>query len=255
MRALISDIHSNIEALRAVLADIERQGITEIFCLGDVVGYGPSPEDCIDETLRCQLRLMGNHDEAVVTAAYGFNPVAKQAIDWTRERLKPRWYSGSASVARWKFLCGLQLTHTIDTVMLVHGSPRNPTSEYILPSDTAAAFGEPSERLVQVFEMIQGPCFIGHSHIPGVIEGVNGNFLTPVDLDYRYEYAPDRKAVINIGSVGQPRDGDARACYVTMDDKVVTYHRVEYDWRKTAQKIRETPDLPAHAADRLEFGQ
>jgi len=255
MRAIISDIHSNIEAFRAVLEHVRGQRIGEIFCLGDVVGYGPDPEDCIDEAMKCDLCLMGNHDEAAFLSPFGFNAVARQAIDWTRERIEPTWHSGPTCRARWQFLTSLPLTHKIDTITFVHGGPRAPTWDYILDGDTAAVLGEPSEKLVETFEMIDGPCFVGHTHIPGVIEGVDGDFMTPDELGGVYEYHPSRKAIINVGSVGQPRDGDPRACYVTMDETVVAYHRVEYDWQKTCRRIIEIPGLPDLAGERLVVGR
>ena len=255
MRAIISDIHSNIEALQAVLADIERQGIEEIFCLGDIVGYGPSPEACIDLAMKWPVCLMGNHDEAVGTSAFGFNPVAREAIEWTRHRLSPHWYSGPGGRHRWQFLCTLPMTHRIDTLLFVHASPRFPTSEYILESDTAAALGEPSAKLVEVFGMIQGPCFVGHTHLPGIIEEPGECFLIPADFDGRYEYTADRKAIINVGSVGQPRDRDPRASYATMDDEAVYFHRVEYNVEKTARDIIESPGLPDYGGERLHLGR
>src|SRR5262245_44956863 len=121
--ALISDIHSNIEALDPVLKDIESQGVKDIVCLGDLVGYGPNPAEIVDRAVDWRLSLMGNHDEAVVKEAYGFNPVAKAAVAWTREQLKPGFFSSKAKKDRWSFLCNLPLTHKEDGILYVHGSP------------------------------------------------------------------------------------------------------------------------------------
>jgi len=151
--ALISDLHSNREALDAVFADIAQRGVEHVYCLGDVVGYGPEPEYCVDLVMqRCKLCLMGNHDEALFRDASDFNPHARGAIDFTRERMFPAWYSSTEKKARWKYLRGLPLTHNEGRFLFVHGSPRDPVREYVLSTD---GFLNP-DKLRAIFESFDG---------------------------------------------------------------------------------------------------
>lgn len=247
--ALISDIHANREALEAVLADIDASGIGEVLCLGDVVGYGIDAEACIDLVARrCPMCLCGNHDWAVLNSAVGFNQVARQAVDVTRQRLKPRRWSGPATRRRWAFLQGLPETHQRGEWLLVHASPRDPITEYIFPEDVEV---DP-EKMEDIFRRFEHTCFVGHTHVPGVFAD-DMTFRTPTELGGRYELGHG-KAVVNVGSVGQPRDGDARACYVQVTDGVVAYRRVQYDFRKTMEKIRASR-LDPLSAERLALGR
>ena len=126
-RALISDVHANLEALTAVLADIRSQNISEIYCLGDIVGYGPNPCECLDEVIRlAQVTILGNHDQATLFDPDGFNPVALQAVYWTREQLESANGSPSQINRRWDFLGELPRTHDEGEFLFVHGSPREP---------------------------------------------------------------------------------------------------------------------------------
>ncbi|MBI2930206.1 MAG: metallophosphoesterase [Planctomycetes bacterium] len=252
--ALISDIHSNTEALNAVLKDIEGQGIKEILCLGDLVGYGPNPAEVVDRALEWKLVLMGNHDEAVVKEAYGFNPVAKAAVAWTREQLRPGLFAGRAKRDRWNYLCNLPLTHKEDTVLYVHGSPRDPTMEYILRSDCVDLTGGIPEKIRDIFSRFDRVCFVGHTHDPGVITE-ESRFITPKECDHQFRFEGKKKYVINIGSVGQPRDGDTRACYVVFDGDLVRWRRIEYDYQSTMKKIFGTPQLDPRAGERLALGR
>jgi predicted phosphodiesterase len=134
-QALISDIHGNLEALTAVLADIAKQSVDEILCLGDVVGYGPNPCECLDLVMKkCRLTIMGNHDQAALFDPEGFNPVALRAIYWTRDRLDdPAGGRAAAVNKRWDFLSELPKQRTEGQIMFVHGSPKDPTNEYVFP--------------------------------------------------------------------------------------------------------------------------
>ena len=135
-RALISDVHANLEALTAVLEDIRQQGITEIYCLGDIVGYGPNPCECLDEVMKLsQVTILGNHDQATLFDPDGFNPVALQAVYWTREQLESSNGSPTQINKRWDFLGERPRTHTEGDFLFVHGSPREPTNEYVFPED------------------------------------------------------------------------------------------------------------------------
>ena len=247
--AIISDIHANLEALEAVLADIDTQGASEALCLGDIVGYGVDAEACIDLVQRrCSVCLCGNHDWAMLNSALGFNQMARQAIERTRARLQPRRFGGRARSRRWSFMKALPHEHTHDDWLLVHGSPRDPVMEYIFPEDVDIA----PEKLEEVFEKTPRACFVGHTHLPGVFTE-DLTFRTPAELAYSY-YLGQEKAVVNVGSVGQPRDGDVRASYVVVGDDTVTFRRVQYDLQKTMEKIRASR-IDSLCAERLALGK
>ena len=247
--AIISDIHANLEALEAVFADIDAQGVGEVLCLGDVVGYGIDAEACIDMVRRrCSLCLCGNHDWAMVNSAIGFNPMARQAIELTRQRLIPGRFTAARRRRRWAFVEGLPQTQARDDWLLVHGSPRDPVTEYIFPEDVDID----QEKMHEIFAKFEHACFVGHTHLPGVFtEGMA--FWTPAELASRYDLG-DGKSVVNVGSVGQPRDGDTRACYVVVADGQVLFRRVQYDLRKTMEKIRSSP-IDSLCAERLALGR
>jgi len=136
MHAVISDIHANLEALEAVLADIDSKGIAKIVCLGDVVGYGPDPAACLGlVATRTEPCLCGNHDYAVLYGARDFNPVAEDVVVYHQELLVPRAGSAEDGIRRWEFLRGLIARYEDEDCLYVHGSPRNPIHEYILESD------------------------------------------------------------------------------------------------------------------------
>ena len=133
-RALISDIHGNYEALSAVLDHIESQGIKRIVCLGDIIGYGPDPIRCLDTVIeRCELTILGNHDQATIFDPEGFNPVALRAIFWTRDQLEKTVDGVDKSNRRWDFIGELPRRHDEGRILFVHGSPRDPTNEYVFP--------------------------------------------------------------------------------------------------------------------------
>ena len=162
MRAIISDVHSNIEALQAVLTDIQQQGAEEILCLGDIIGYGPDPEECIDLIeKKCRFCLSGNHDYAVLTHADRFNPLAEEAVDYTRSVLKPAALSSGRKKARWRFLELLPTRITEGDLFYVHGSPRDDRNEYILESDIL--FGM-ADKIRQIFELTPRLLFVA-THI------------------------------------------------------------------------------------------
>jgi diadenosine tetraphosphatase ApaH/serine/threonine PP2A family protein phosphatase len=249
-RAILSDIHANFDALSAVMADIDDRGITDIVCLGDIVGYGPEPAECVSLVKkRCRLVLMGNHDYALLTVPYGFNRVAAQAIECHKSMLTVGCLDHKKCEMHLDFLKNLPTSHEEDGALYVHASPRDHLVDYVLETDVA--YG-PSPKIKEIFEMLTGVCFVGHSHMPGVV--------TP---DFRW-LKPDQaegmdvtgiKCIVNEGSVGQPRDHDQRACYVEWNDGKIFYHRVEYPFRKTMQKIEETGCLHSYCAERLAAGK
>ncbi|GAB4160306.1 MAG: metallophosphoesterase family protein [Planctomycetaceae bacterium] len=247
MRAIISDIHGNLEALEATLADIKEQGIQEIYCLGDIIGYGPNPCECIDLIIKnCTACLMGNHDQGALFDPEGFNSGAERAIFWTRKTLE----SGNSrdSERRWEFLGELPRQIREDNFLFVHGSARNPLNEYVFPEDIYN-----QRKMESIFSLVQKYCFQGHTHLPGVFTE-ELNFLSPEEIDFQYVLG-DSKALVNVGSVGQPRNGDNRSSYVILDDQKVTFRRVDYDFEQTAGKIYDIPDLDNFLGDRLRDGR
>ncbi len=283
-RALISDIHGNLEALEVVLADIQAQGITEIFCLGDVIGYGPNPRECIDRVMEhCHVTLLGNHDQGALFDPDGFNIGAERAIFWTREQLETS-NDRDNNEKRWEFLGELPRTHRLNQFLFVHGSPRNPLSEYIFPEDIYN-----QRKMERLFQLVERYCFQGHTHVPGVFTETY-QFFSPEEIDHEYTLG-DGKVMINVGSVGQPRDGDPRACYVILDDGEgvnvrfekrafsegdedgpgaasgvrppsspsgpirVTFRRLPYDFEETIKKIYAVPELEPFLGDRLRQGR
>jgi diadenosine tetraphosphatase ApaH/serine/threonine PP2A family protein phosphatase len=250
--AIISDLHSNREALEAVLADIRRRDIDDVVCLGDVVGYGPDPEVCVDLVrTRSRWCLMGNHDEALFRDATDFNPHARSAIEWTKRRMLPSWLSSAEKKARWRFLKELPLQRTEGRFLFVHGSPRDPVREYVLSTDGILN----PDKLRSIFASFEGVGVAGHTHQPGVhdaelhFQGLNGADELSVELP------EGSKFFVNVGSTGQPRDGDPRACYAVLEDARVSWYRVEYDYRVTMEKILGTGVLSELLARRLAVGK
>ncbi|MDM7998450.1 MAG: metallophosphoesterase family protein [Dehalococcoidia bacterium] len=239
--AVIADIHSNLEAFQAVLRDLEEQGgADEIWCLGDIVGYGPDPRACIQLVRQLQCRCVaGNHDWAAIgkldTSA--FNLEAAAAAQWTAAALQKLDVD---------FLAGLPLTLQVDDFTLAHGSPRAPIWEYVLSVQSARAnFAAFDTRF----------CLIGHSHSPLLFELDSRNSCREQRLPEQLSLKTDSRFIINCGSVGQPRDGDPRASYAIIDagQAILWHRRVVYDFRTTQEKILDA-DLPARLASRLSVG-
>ena len=254
MLAIVSDIHSNLEALQAVLKDIERRGVREVVCLGDVIGYGPNPAECLEIAAnRFSVALCGNHEWAVLNEPLGFHRVAREAVRWHREALFPRWYSSKERKDAWDFLRSLPFTHRRGRLLFVHASPANPTEEYLLRTDVDEVLHELGPKLKRAFSHTEWVAFIGHTHYPGVISE-DGYFFAPREIGHRFELVERRKFIVNVGSVGQPRDGDNRACYVTLERGVVEYHRVEYDVKEVYRKVISNSSLDRSLAERLLSG-
>jgi len=246
LKAVISDIHANLEALQAVLADIKAKNIDEIYCLGDIVGYGPNPRECIDLVMSCQVCLLGNHDQGALFDPEGFNAGAERAIFWTRQMLESGDREGNDK--RWSFLGELPRMRRENGFMFVHGSARNPLNEYVFPEDVYN-----QKKMERIFSLVKQYCFQGHTHIPGVFTE-DLNFISPEETNYVYQLN-EQKALVNVGSVGQPRNGDPRASYIILNDQDVQFQRVEYDYDSTIKKIYEIDDLDNFLGDRLRDGR
>jgi len=253
MIAILSDIHGNLEALRAVLEDIRRHGAEAVYCLGDVVGYGPEPAACLDLALSFAVTLLGNHDQGALFDPEGFSAVALRAIFWTREQLENQGESREARERRWEFLADRPRTHQDANGLFVHGSVRNPLNEYVFPEDIYN-----QRKMERLFVLVKRCCFQGHTHVPGIfLERSAGDcydFLNPDEVGHAYQ-VNGGKALCNVGSVGQPRDGDRRACYVLLDGDTIRFRRVEYDVEATVRKIHAESELDRVLGDRLREGR
>ncbi len=237
---IISDIHANLTALEAVLSDAGE--IDSAWCLGDLVGYGPDPNECMERIRQLPnlVCLMGNHDAAVLNQidTEAFNPEARQAIVWTQNVLSPE---------NLDFLKNLPEKIQLDQVTLAHGSPRQPVWEYLLDTYTAT-------RSFNYFGT--DFCFVGHTHLPFIFQLTNDNSsakLTIPTPNEKNELSP--RAILNAGSVGQPRDRDARAAYAIYDsdEKTWDYRRVTYEIG-SVQKRMEIAGLPVRHIQRLTSG-
>jgi predicted phosphodiesterase len=247
-RAIISDIHSNLEAFEAVLKDIDAQGVNEIYCLGDLVGYGPNPLEVTDLAIkRVKKCLLGNHDQAALFDPEGFNVSAEQAIFWTREQLESS--SDTKASKRWDFLGELPRQCREDDFLFVHGSPRNPLNEYVFQDDI---YNE--RKMERLFALVPMYCFQGHTHVPGIFTE-DREFYRPDDLTNNKYTLGNSKIMVNVGSVGQPRDGISKACYVVIEDKTISYRRVAYPLEKTIEKIAAINELDNYLGLRLRDGK
>ncbi len=254
MLAVISDIHANYEALSAVFAELDRLEVTSIICLGDIVGYGPEPVACVDAVRdRCEVALCGNHDFALIYGADDFNPVARSSLDYHRQLLMPRFDRPSPRAReRWEFLKNLPKRHVRGEMLFVHASPRNPVAEYLRKIDVLLGM---ADKLNENFSQVDWLCFVGHTHRAGVITQ-DLKFLEPDDVQGTFRAQPHQKAIINPGSVGQPRDRDARASFVTLTEEgEITFRRVAYDVQAVADKMAAMPGMDPSLAERLRKGQ
>jgi diadenosine tetraphosphatase ApaH/serine/threonine PP2A family protein phosphatase len=238
--AIVSDIHGNLEALETVLADLDRRKPDAVVCLGDFVGYGASPNPCI-ELLRPRIEaaVLGNHDDAAIGSATleGFNHEAARAARWTRDQLTPEYHD---------YLKALPMSVRWHDAHLVHASPSEPEAWHYVLSPAEADY-----------EMgcFEGPmCFIGHSHYPGNFQFDGSRSLYTRQSKVNLEKG--KRYLINVGSVGQPRDGDPRAAYLLWDQraKSLEHVRLDYDVEAAAARIRQA-GLPAFLAERLRWGE
>ena len=237
---IISDIHANITALDAVLNAAE--SFDSVWVLGDLVGYGPDPNECVDriKTLPNVVCLMGNHDAATLGRLdiHSFNPAAQISVQWTQRKITPE------NIA---YLQGLPESVQLDDITLAHGSPREPIWEYLLDTRNAT----------ENFDYFQTPyCFVGHTHLPLSFSLHDGDTYATLDvMKAEVETFLVPRAIINPGSVGQPRDRDPRASYMLLDfdAKVVINHRVSYDVQAVQDRMRKE-NLPVRHIERLSEG-
>ena len=254
--AIISDIHGNMHALQAVLARIEELGVDQVVCLGDIVGYGPYPGECLEHVVRrCDVIIQGNHEEAAVNpeCAASFNGAAREAIHWTRQNMSALHLAALRRLPRFAYVS--------DRVMCVHDSPVPGPTDYIHDKQVAALAFRGVDTSI---------CLIGHTHVPMVFEAPTldpDDTLTAPELiaylpgdGVQIELDLDRRYICNPGSVGQPRDCDPRASFGVLDlgaahdaTAIFTVHRADYDVN-SAQLASHRAGLPTILADRLAIG-
>lgn len=236
--AVLSDIHGNLDALEAVLADADRAGADAVYCLGDIVGYGPDPAACLGTVRsRAAVTLAGNHDAAVagLTSLEEFNEFARWAVEWTAARL---------DAAQIEYLGGLPYIHRGQGILLAHASPVEPERWHYIHglADIHENFAVFSERV----------CFVGHSHRPGVY--CLGADRAAERCGGRETLRRGLRYLVNAGSVGQPRDRDPRASYIVYDEGGrVEVRRVRYPVERTQERMRAA-GMPAFLVDRLGAG-
>ena len=236
-----SDVHANLEALKACIIDFRSEKIDKLYFLGDAVGYGPSPDESvklIEEV--ASVKLMGNHDYAALglMGTEYFNQYAAESMGWTKNSISQKTI---------EIMSDFELTHVIDGILLVHSSPREPEKwNYILDMEDA-------EENFDFFT--QKICLLGHTHRPYIVfksESGEANLSKETEEAIKEEY----RYLVNIGSVGQPRDGDPRSCYLIYDSETgkIALKRVQYDVRST-QKVMAEIGLPEYLIDRLAVGR
>lgn len=240
--AIISDIHGNVEALQAVLADIRKRKVDLIICLGDIVGYYPDPERCIELVRKeVQYCVAGNHDYAAIGRidTQNFTYYAYAAMEWTKQNISEK--------AR-EYLLSLPLTVNLENMFFTHSSPSN-------PQDWVYVFPDSEDTVFEAFNsLVYSVNFIGHTHWPSIMIQENERII--LHPEHTIGILKKHLYLINVGSVGQPRDFDSRSCYALYDTTTseIMILRVEYDFRVTQKKIREK-HLPVFLAERLEKGR
>ncbi|MHB1048452.1 MAG: metallophosphoesterase family protein [Bacteroidota bacterium] len=229
--AIISDIHSNLEALNKALAIIDERSVDEIVCLGDIVGYGANPNECVEIVrTRCSTVVLGNHDAAALdtSLAHDFNAIARKAVYWTADNLLPEHA---------EYLSTLPMTAKKENILFVHSSPQMPDAwDYIIDTgDAQMAFDYFEEKI----------CFIGHTHVPGIFSarGRAKNVMR------------DEQYIVNVGSIGQPRDGNPMLAFGIFDTDHWEYEliRSQYDIQTAVDKIFAA-GLPQELGYRLMYG-
>lgn len=274
MIAIVSDIHGNLEALDAVLEDIEKfAGVEAIYCLGDLVGYGPDPLACVRKAMQWEMVLLGNHDSAFLNFAddlSGYPAILSRML--LRNRAELLQHPLCAELTG--FLRDLKPESWCQGNLFVHGSPRHPLNEYVFPEDVYN-----DQKMAGVMDRFGTLCFCGHTHLPGVFRrsatvptlparqwGIidslwskrtpvtpKWDYLSPEEFDFELPIAGEQ-LLCNVGSVGQPRDNDPRACYVLLSAEKIEFRRIEYDVEQTVAKLRSVPDGDFYG-ERLRIGR
>lgn len=247
MQAILSDIHGNLEALTAVLHRLESFDVDSMICLGDTVGYGPNSVECLRIVSQWAIAIMGDWDMALVEHNPSeWNPAVNRHIEWMREHVS----SDSQAEELYRAVGGFKRTLTERGYLFTHGTPDN-MRDFLFPEELYSP-----AKLDRVAEQFGSAMFVGHTHIPGLflhdgsewayLEGKEGQIFN-ID-DYH-------KVICNVGSVGQPRDGDPRASFVLLDGPVIQFHRIQYDVRAAISKIEAIPEIDDLHGQRLLDGR
>ena len=237
--AIIADIHANLEAFEVVLEDIKTQNCTHIACLGDVVGYNANPKECLDIVRSMNIpTVKGNHDEYCSSEEHleGFNPAAAEAVNWTRKQL-------TEDDRQW--LRDLRYTRMVTSFTIVHATLDGPQRwGYVFDKLAAAASFTYQNTAI---------CFFGHTHVP--VAFMRDNMVRGGTYS-KFKTEPGKKYFVNVGAVGQPRDGNPKAAYVVYDvfEGTIELRRLDYDIPKAQAKIRAA-GLPERLAERLDYGK
>jgi len=242
--AVISDVHSNLEALQVVIDDFKKENVDKVICCGDIIGYGPNPKECIEliSGMKNAEVIMGNHDAAVADkiGTSDFNENAKKAIEINKSLLADGEFA---------YLSSLKYEHREGGFLFVHGSPREPVMEYL---------NTPAKLRENAAVMKERICFVGHTHVPMVFSmaGAGKEELFALEKENTFVLKDENKYIVNAGSVGQPRDGDNRSCFLYLDteEKKVTFRRLKYNIEKVREKMKKV-NLPEHLANRLYYGK
>lgn len=248
MDAIISDIHGNLEALDAVLDAIHQLGATRIICLGDLVCYGPDSTECVRRSADWEVVLAGDWDAAMIDHdPTQWNPTINEHIKWVRNQ----FFAAPDSATLLEILGSFRRTFVENGLHFTHGTP-NDVREWIFPEDVYD-----TKKLNRIAKHIDVACVCGHAHIQGIYtrnDQTEWEFIQP-QAGERYKLQADRKTIVTAGSVGQPRDDDPRASFLTIDGDFVTFHRTQYNVQVTVDKIRSTPEIDSMHGERLLIGR
>jgi hypothetical protein len=247
--AIISDIHGNLEALRAVLDQIDKLGIRRVVCLGDIVGYGPNPVQCIHLLKDCDAIVTGDWDAAAISSDDPcWSPILLEHLRWVRDEI-------ACDLSAQQFVKSGCLAMLIGDVAFFHAMPCD-FSDWIFPEDVFTP-----KKLDRIIEQSASLAFCGHNHLAGV-HFKTTQHSTPTHWNYQSFteagedwFTPEGPCICSVGSVGQPRDSDPRASFVVLRDRQFRFVRVEYDHQLTADKIRANPLIRNIHADRLSQGR
>jgi predicted phosphodiesterase len=247
MHAIISDIHGNLEALNAVLARVHDFSVDGLICLGDLIGYGPDSTKCLRIASRWPVVIAGDWDRSLVTHdPTQWNPTINRHIEWIREQVSSASDADDLIAAARQF----KTAHEQFGCLFTHGTPSD-VRDFVFPEDVY----HPTklDRIASEFDSVM---FVGHTHIPGLFAR-NGGQWTYLDTadGHQCDIANYEKLICNVGSVGQPRDGNSRASFVLFDGRMIEFHRIEYDFRTTMAKIEAIPEIDNIHGNRLPEGR
>lgn len=252
--AILSDIHGNLEALEAVFADAAACGADRFVCLGDILGFGADVVACVDRVREvCEWSLTGDHEfmlREYLAGRWTPNQQAKRYCDWEAALLVPGKSPQLADKRRWDWIRRLETQVWEGEMTFMHGRPTDPILGWISETEASAA----PRTLDADFELIRDIGFIGHTHIPAVFrpDAISERVSA---RDVTISFPPGTKALVNVGSVGQPRDDNPDACFVLQEGREVRYRRVSYDQAGAAAKIRAAKVISEVQAERLKYGR